>query len=194
MKFNLILVFIISSLLLSTVACKSGANKEKSKQDTVANQVDTAKKSQPSINVEDLVDKIDKKRAEIEGLNLKPIEVNTNTLREKVKQKWSKIHYYVQDGKVVRIKTYPHANVSKRTEEFYLDNSTLILAVIEDNGDNKKGEPKEKLDKMYYYDNGKFIKEIKNNSEAEFNIKQSDAEELLIECNEYLEVFRQRKN
>ncbi|MDW8302851.1 MAG: hypothetical protein RML38_10315 [Bacteroidia bacterium] len=193
MKLRGILAITGLMFLFAVISCTKSSNKTKNPQDTANKTADTIKKQQSDINVDELVAKIDKKRAEIESLNLKPVEITTSNLREKIKQKWSKIHYYVQEGRVVRIKTYAYPNISKRTEEFYLDDSNLILAVIEDDGQGPKGKSKEKLDKMYYYHNGKMIKEIKSSTEPEFSINQSDAAELLSECNEYLEIFKQTK-
>jgi len=52
-----------------------------------------------------------------------------------------------------------------------------------------KENPKEKLDKMYYFDNEKVVKELKSNKEVEHSIRTSDAEELLAEFYEYVEIF-----
>jgi hypothetical protein len=191
MKYKIISLVSCLLLLGLTISCNN-AKKENTKKDSVKNDSLTVKK-EPVINTDEIVAKIDKKRTEIEGLNIKPVEVKTNNLREKIKQKWSKIHYYVQDGKIVRIKTYSHPNISKRTEEFYIDNNTLILAVIEDNGEGNKGKSKEKLDKMYYFENEKLIKENKSTSEKEFSVKNSDGEEILSEYKEYLDIFKEQK-
>jgi hypothetical protein len=141
------------------------------------------------IDVDQLVSAIDEKRAEIEAMEIAPVEVLTETGREKVKQKWSKIHYYTEDGKTLKIKTYPHEGVSKRTEEFYLDNGELVLVVIEDDGSGEKGKSKESIDKMYYFNNGAVIQELKGNVESEYSVKDGDAEELLSEFKEYMELY-----
>lgn len=190
---NILIITVYLALLSVFSGCKNSTNKDNTKKDSVIREADNPKKEDNNTNLELLVSKIDKKRSEIESLNIKPVEISTNDLREKIKQKWSKIHYYVQEDKIVRIKTYPHPNISKRTEEFYIDNSSLILAVIEDNGEGTKGKPKEKLDKMYYFDNEKLIKEMKSSSETEFSIKNSDSEEVLSEYKEYVEIFKQKK-
>ncbi|MFN4854497.1 MAG: hypothetical protein ACK5JC_08785 [Bacteroidota bacterium] len=141
-------------------------------------------------NKDSLIGTIDANREKIEALTVKAIELSTKGMREKIKQKWSKMHFYVQDGMIVKIKTYPYENISTRTEEFYANADGLQMAVIEDHGEGPKGEAKEKLDKIYYFDKGVCIGEQKNNEENEYNIKHSDSEELFAEYNEYLEIFR----
>lgn len=136
---------------------------------------------------------IDRKRKEIENLELTPVEITSGGLREKIRQKWSKIHFYVQDGNVVKIKTYPYETISKRTEEFYTDGNSLILVVIEDNGEGEKGKEKDQLDKMYYFKNENLVKELSNNQETEHRYRNSDAEELLAEYKEYLEIYTSLK-
>lgn len=143
------------------------------------------------IDVDQLVSAIDEKRAEIEAMEIAPVEVLTETGREKVNQKWSKIHYYTEDGKTLKIKTYPHEGVSKRTEEFYMDNGELILVVIEDDGSGEKGKSKESIDKMYYFNNGTVIQELKGNVENEYSVKDGDAEELIAEFKEYMELYNE---
>ncbi len=126
---------------------------------------------------------------EIEGWskNTEPQTLSTDSLRSKIKQKWSKIHFYSKDGQVQRIKTYPHAQVSDRTEEFYFRDGELILAVIEDNGSAKEAEM---ADKMYFFQGGELIGEENGAKEKEYAIKSSDAEELLQEAAEYLDLAR----
>jgi hypothetical protein len=140
-----------------------------------------------------LIESIDLKRGEIEALAIKPVELKTENLREKVKQKWSKIHFYVNNDKVVKVKTYAYEGSSKRTEVFYADDKGLILVVIEDNGEGKKGKQKSELDKMYYFNEGEFLKEFKSSKEKELNVRNSDSEELMNEFSEYLEIFEKQK-
>ncbi|HPF10559.1 MAG TPA: hypothetical protein PKW08_01540 [Flavobacteriaceae bacterium] len=132
-----------------------------------------------------------------EGLEMKAsgmdkVEIPTDSLREKIKQKWSKFDFYVNNNQVVRIKAYPHEGISKRTEEFYFNNGQLVLAVIEDDGSAPAGEEADTLDKMYYYHEGEVIKELKSSIEAEYSIKESDAEELMEEAKEYLSIFKMK--
>jgi hypothetical protein len=93
----------------------------------------------------------------------------------------------------MKVKTYPYTEISKRTEEFYANKEGLKLVVIEDNGEGEKGKPKDQLDKMYYFSSDKLIKEVSNQKESEYTVKESDAEELLSEFNEYLDIYKSTK-
>ncbi len=182
---------IIAGLLIATIglsSCKSNESKENQEVKTdPPKEVASPTSSNPVPSVEE----IDSMRAEIESLQIEPVEVSTSGLREKTRQKWSKIHFYVQNDIVVRVKTYPHPEITKRTEEFYANEDGLLLVVIEDNGEGAKGKPKNELDKMYYFNNGQLINESKKAKVSEYTIKESDAEELLSEFNEYLEIYKE---
>lgn len=150
-----------------------------------------AEVEEPKVDTEAIIGEIDAKRAEIEEAtkSIEAVEVSTENQRAKIKQKWSKMHFYAKDGVVHRIKTYPHENVSKRTEEFYFDNNQLILVVIEDDGEGEAGKSKDMLDKMYYINNGELVSEMKLENKTEYNEKDSDIEELIQESKEYLDIY-----
>lgn len=126
--------------------------------------------------------------AKKESLTLKSIK--TDSLREQVAQKWSLMHFYFDGEQLVRVKSYPHGTISTRTEEFYFDNGNLIAAVIEDDGLSETGEEAAEDDKAYYFYEGKMVKEVNNTSEEETGIRDSDAERLLQEANEYMELAK----
>lgn len=187
MKNQIIPGILIVALVL--FSCNSNDNKETPEVDTKPQTEVTSEQTEKSISVEE----IDNVRSEIESLEITPIVVSTSELREKIKQKWSKIHFYVQNDNVVKVKTYPYPEVSKRTEEFYANADGLVLVAIEDDGDGMKGKSKDEIDKMYYFNNGKVLDEVKKNEKSEYTIKESDPEELLSEFNEYLEIYEQQK-
>jgi len=189
-----IILSVFASLILAT-GCESTSteNQEATETEEVAAVSEEAENVEEveSVNVDSLVQMIDATRARIEALELPPVEVATTKLRKKLNQKWSTIHFYVENDQLVKVKTYPHAGVSARTEEFYLENGELTLVVIEDDGSGAKGKAKDQLDKMYYFNNSELVKELKSNTEAEFNQKQSDAEELQSEFAEYVELYKE---
>lgn len=182
-----------TGLLLATIglmSCNSSKTKENQEVKTEQEMENSsASSSENTISIAE----IDKIRGEIESLKIQPVEIASSELREKIKQKWSKIHFYVQDGIVVKVRTYPYTQITKRTEEFYANNNGLLLAIIEDSGEGHEGNDQNEMDKMYYYNNGKLIKELKKEKESEYTIKESDAEELLAEFNEYLEIYKNKK-
>lgn len=149
--------------------------------------------AEPALDIAATVAHIDELRTAIESNLGAPIEVSTAGLRAKTSQKWEKIHFYTgSNGEIVRIKTYPYAT-SKRTEEFYFDNGSLALAVIEDDGSGPKGKATDQMDKLYYFHSDEVIQEIRKNEEAEHGVRDSDGEELLAEAQEYLQLFEAQK-
>jgi len=157
---------------------------------------DMEHKEETNVDYTDAVAAIDQSRESIETAveSIEPMEISTEGLREQIKQKWRKIHFYAKDGNVIRIKTYPYSEISKRTEEFYFENGNLVLAVIEDDGDGAMhGREKAEMSKMYYFKNGKLIHEVNNTTEEETTIRQSDGERLLQEAKEYMEIYEAKK-
>lgn len=182
---------VIVGISFSTILLFSCGTTENNEKKEVKSELKEEVPSNSKIN-EISIEKIDEIRLEIESLSITPLELATTDLREKIKQKWSKIHFYVENDVVVKIKTYPHSEISKRTEEFYSNKDGLLLVVIEDNGEGDKGKEKSEIDKMYYFNGTKFIKEINKEQNSEFTIKESDAEELLSEFNEYIDIYKSK--
>lgn len=189
-----------SGLLFSCGQDKQAKEENTTQTDTTAK--DTSKKdteetttNDTAVDKEKVVAAHNNLRSEIETKikEIKPVEVSTKELREKVKQKWSKIEFYVLDNQVVRVKTYPHENISKRTEEFYFKDGKLAIVTIEDDGSTSKDKEKGSIEKAYYYQNDKLVSEVNNSKETEFSIKNSEAEELLQEAKEYLEIYKSKK-
>jgi co-chaperonin GroES (HSP10) len=145
--------------------------------------------AEPSINNDSITAFIDETRNAIESNLEDPTIVYTSELKGKIKQKWAKMHFYVSEGQVVRVKTYAYESISTRTEEFYLQNGALVLAVVEDDGSGDRGKDDEAIDKMYYFHNGEVIKEKHAENEKEYGVRGSDGEELLGELAEYLDIF-----
>ena len=115
-------------------------------------------------------------------------DLKTDSLRAQVAQKWALIHFYFDGDQLVRVKSYPHGEVSARTEEFYFDQGQLIAAVIEDNGLAETDGEAVEDDKAYYFYDNELVKEVNNTQESETSIRESDAERLLQEAKEYEEL------
>ncbi|SFT47157.1 hypothetical protein SAMN05216474_0745 [Lishizhenia tianjinensis] len=145
------------------------------------------------ISVNLIVETLNNKRKAIEQNLPQPISISSSDLREKVKQKWRKIDFYQIDNEVVRIKSYPYTEISKRTEEFYLEKGELFMAIIEDNGEGERGKSLQEFDKIYYFHEGELIHEKTNEKEIEYSIKDSEGEELMQEVSEYLDIYNKRK-
>ncbi|MEO7917737.1 MAG: hypothetical protein ABIR16_08850 [Dokdonella sp.] len=142
-----------------------------------------------------MISSITKERLSIEARKdqLTKQEVSTTKLNERIKQKWSKLDFYSENGKLVRIKSYPHPNISTRTEEFYFRDGQLILAYVEDDGTKPEAGAVHTKGKEYYYANGRFVAERNLSGEKEHGIRNSDEEGLEAEALEYHEIFKSLK-
>jgi len=184
---------IVLGLMFAALSITSCTSNEEPNAET---QKETTQDEAPgdSIPINPLsVEKIDVVRAEIEAMNLEPIEMSTEKLRAKTKQKWKKLHFYAENGLVRKVKTYPHDATSKRTEEFYTFEGYLILVVIEDDGEGTKGKAKSDIDKMYYFSQGKLIQELNKEEKSEYTVRESAAKELISEYNEYIELYKRSR-
>lgn len=185
--FKISLVLLISTI---TFSCQQNDNaRDEYAHEETINQVEEALTETPVLDLDSFVNFVNENRAKIENAVAVPVEIATESLRAKISQKWEKIHFYLLEGEVVRIKTYPYQNISARTEEFYLSEGALILAVVEDNGESDRGKSLEEFDKAYYFYQGEIVKEIHSENENEYGIKDSDGEELLSEVQEYLDIY-----
>ncbi len=169
----------------------NNTGKEQNENAQAAVNKDTVAAQPPKINVDSIVSKIDNERERIE-VNLKSLKrttLSTKDLRPQIKQKWSKIDFYTENGKIVRIKSYPYGQIAKRTEEFYFNSNKLILAFIEDEGLKNTGKSEKRVGKTYFFFNDACIKEDNRTNEKETSIRNSDSERLMQESGEYLDLF-----
>jgi hypothetical protein len=182
---------VIMLIAFFIVSCEQSIEKVEDVQ-TKSQETEIVEEPEQIETDESIIASIDSYRQRLENEIGEPLEIKSDQLREKTKQKWEKIHFYVQEGKVVRIKSYPHEGLSERTEEFYLKDNQLILDVIEDHGMSERGKEIEEIDKIYYFNNDNVIKEVGSENESEFAVKNSDGEELLSEVKEYLKVYKEK--
>lgn len=138
--------------------------------------------------------KIDGYRDVIENKieELEKKEISLENSRAQVKQKWAAMHAYMMDDNIVRIKMYPHENISKRSEEFYYMDGELVLVFIEDEGSNKKGKDDSRMGKTYWFHNGELINEENKTGEQELTTQDADSERLLQEAKEFYEIAQNK--
>ncbi len=185
---------ILAGMAFFLFSCGSNDKNAKNEQKetpgvTVNSEESTA--NAPKANIDSLVKAIDMEREKIEN-NLPSSQkksLPTASLREQIKQKWSRIEFFTQNDQLVRIKTFPYEKVSQRTEEFYFQNGKLMIAFIEDDGLQRIGKSEERTGKTYYYFEDAVIKEANQTNEKETSIRASDSERLLQEAKEYFELF-----
>lgn len=190
--------FIPAALVLTFAIGCQGDTKEKSTASEIVKQ-DSAATSPTETTLENstvdmaLVNTISAERRRIESI-LDKTEKKTISFadaREKIKQKWQKMDVYLENGKIVRIKTYPYPQISKRTEEFYFIDGKLALVFIEDNGLDSKEPEADAEGKTYWFKNDKLIHAANKSDEAEIsNEIEVEGESLVIEVAEYLRMIK----
>lgn len=190
-RINLIVLAVSVLLMASCIQVTEKSEQENQKNDDSVSASEEVKE-EASLNVDSLLTAIDNYRDKVEMDISDPIEISTEDLRAKIQQKWDRIHFYELNGELVRIKTYPHEEITERTEEFYVKDGQLSLVVIEDDGSGERGKTEGDFDKAYYFHNNEAIKEKKDGEESEFSVKDGDSEELLAEFKEYMEIYRNR--
>ena len=169
----------------------NNTGKEQKENAQAAVNKDSVTAQSPKANVDSLVKVIGAENSRIEA-NLKSFSktsLKTTGLREQIKQKWSVIEYFTENGQIVKIVTLPYKQITKRTEEFTFKQGKLILALIADKGIDEKGNIEKDIDKEYYFSDGICIKENNRSNEKETTIRNSDNERLLQEANEYLDLM-----
>ncbi len=185
---------LFSGLLFFLLSCGSGnknAGDEQKGSAQAAVKPETEAVKAPKINADSLVKVIEAENARIESnlKSFKKIILKTTDLRAQIKQKWSEINYFTENGQIVKVVTLPYPKISKRTEEFTYRNGKLILALIADNGIRESGDQEKQINKEYYYFNDSCFKEDNRSKEKETTIRSSDSERLLQEGAEYLDLF-----
>jgi hypothetical protein len=133
-----------------------------------------------------LVDKIEAAKEKMQRIEILSKDLNSGQIR----QKWSKVHFYLEKGKVCRIKTYPHEENSKLTDEFYFDNDQLVFAILQDNGDQATGNQELNFGRMYYFKDDELVKEVIHSEKKDHELKSAESKRLLKEANEYLELLK----
>ena len=169
----------------------NNTGKEQKENAQAAVNKDSVAAQSPKANVDSLVKVIEAENSRIEA-NLKSFaktSLKTTGLREQIKQKWSIIEYFTENGQIVKIVTLPYKQITKRTEEFTFKQGKLILALIADKGINEKVNIEKEIDKAYNFSDGICIKENNRSNEKETTIRNSDNERLLQEANEYLDLM-----
>lgn len=139
-----------------------------------------------------ILEKIESIRDDIKGSlsSLERIEIHLDSARSQVRQKWSKMHAYVKNGEIVRIKMYPHESISLRTEEFYYENEKIRFVFIEDKGMKHKSSDAEKFGRSFWFEKDRLVKADDHSKDGRELRKVSYEERLLDEAYEYLDIAK----
>lgn len=186
-------VFIVI-LFISFVSCKKEEQKTEPEKEKPKTEQTT------KVNTDELVGKISKFRADVEGklekLTRKEIKLDGKEIKEDIKQKWVKMDTYSDGDKLVRIQVYPHKGISERTEEFYYMDGKLVFVSIKDKGLEVKEGKDEGMGKEFYFDGDKLIKYDNKSGEQIKNLEEEKKmyeTKLVFEGKEFLELAKTTK-
>jgi hypothetical protein len=194
MKYKCLTFVILIAFLISFSACNKEAPKTEGDKDKTKTDMTT------KVNTDDIVAKISKFRADVEGklekLTRKEIKLEGAGISENIHQKWEKMNAYSDGDKLVRIQVYPHKGISERTEEFYFMDGKLVFVSIKDKGTEVTEGKDVGMGKELYFDNDKLIKYDNKSGEESKNIdeeKKMYESKLPYEAKEFLGILNKSK-
>ncbi|MGY6561919.1 MAG: hypothetical protein ACXITV_07420 [Luteibaculaceae bacterium] len=173
-------ILFVSVAFVSTLMVSCGSNNSASQNVEVVDST--------AVALDATVLTIDEYRKSVENAQIEPVELTTESMSAEVKEKWSKIHFYADNGDLVKIKTYPHEG-SEKTEEFYFQDGKLVTAVIESNGAGTKGKDKSALDQVLYFSEGSLIANFIFGEASSIEEGKEKADKILGEAAEYKEAI-----
>ena len=164
---------------------KSQSNKQ---ADKAGMTLETYRNSQDS-----LIDVWNQDRilVEVERSKLEQIEyfVNVEDVPE-IYAKWDRIHFYHDNGELLRVKTYPHQGNGDRSEEFYYKNNSLYMVVIEEHGADLIGRSSSFEGRRYYFKSGELFFQSNDSGEDRFTEKGEAESKLVEEGKKYQVLFQ----
>lgn len=183
-----LILLIISSYLFGC----NNEPKETPKEQSVAEVKTNSPEQGLSESKKDSLTKLyDQNRLTVEGKinDITAVEITSEYFRENVRQKWKKIHVYADENAIVRIKSYPYETITDRTEEFYFHEGRLAMVVMENDGEWTQFEPKETLDKIFYFHDGILFNE--RGDESPYESWEKMGSELTQEAVEYTKLYEE---
>lgn len=103
-------------------------------------------------------------------------EISTDSMNARIRQKLGKLACYSKNGNLLRIKSYPHAQVSSRTEEFHFRDGEVIFAYIEVDGMHGEGNDVHTKGKEFYCNDGQFVAIRNMSGDSERSVRNSDSQ------------------
>ena len=155
-----IVVTVCAALAAGTLAAfameetKPTANSNASATDTKSTAA--SNNQNPDERVRTIDAHVVKVEERLSQLTRKETILKPNALVKVTDEKWAKMHTYSDGASLERLKVYPSAG-SKKTEEFYYDNGSLVFVFVEAEGAGKEGhDANAKGTKYYFGDKGLF--------------------------------------
>lgn len=153
---NIILIsgFVIFCLMI--FSCKSSVKVSTVQTDTTNNT---------GLTDEQIITKIAEFRQQGESMlrdnkfTKKEISLQGENTTPKLKKNWDKADLYYDGDKLKRIQLYPRKNYGEDTQEFYVQNNTVVFAFLQ-KGEKHEGKDTGEDGIEVYFNNGKIIKTV----------------------------------
>lgn len=153
---NIILLLGIVVFCLLIFSCKSSVKISTVQTDTTNNT---------GLTDEQIITKIAEFRQQGEAMlrdnkfTKKEISLQGENTTPKLKKNWDKADLYYDGDKLKRIQLYPRKNYGEDTQEFYVQNNTVVFAFLQ-KGEKHEGKDTGEDGIEVYFNNGKIIKTV----------------------------------
>jgi len=117
------------------------------------------------LNEEQIVNKISEFRQQGESMlrdnkfTKREINLQGENTTPKLKKNWDKAELYYDGDKLKRIQLYPKKNFGEDTQEFYVQNGTVVFAFLQ-KGEKHEGRDTGEDGIEVYFNNGKIIRTV----------------------------------
>lgn len=153
---NIILLLGIVVFCLLIFSCKSSVK---------ISTVQTDSTNNTGLTDEQIITKIAEFRQQGEAMlrdnkfTKKEINLQGENTTPKLKKNWDKADLYYDGDKLKRIQLYPRKNYGEDTQEFYVQNGTVVFAFLQ-KGEKHEGKDTGEDGIEVYFNNGKIIKTV----------------------------------
>jgi hypothetical protein len=153
---NIILILGLVVFCLLIFSCKSSVK---------ISTVQTDSTNNAGLTDEQIITKIAEFRQQGEAMlrdnkfTKKEINLQGENTTPKLKKNWDKADLYYDGDKLKRIQLYPRKNYGEDTQEFYVQNNTVVFAFLQ-KGEKHEGKDTGEDGIEVYFNNGKIIKTV----------------------------------
>lgn len=154
---NIILIVGLMMFCVLIFSCKTSVKS--------STTVTTDTGSYLGLNEEQIINKISEFRQQGESMlrdnkfTKKEINLQGENTTPKLKKNWEKADLYYDGDKLKRIQLYPKKNYGEDTQEFYVQNGTVVFAFLQ-KGEKHEGKDTGEDGIEVYFNNGKIIRTV----------------------------------
>lgn len=154
---NIILILGLMLFSLLLFSCKTSVK--------TSSGVTTDTGNYTGLNEEQIINKISEFRQQGESMlrdnkfTKKEINLQGENTTPKLKKNWDKADLYYDGDKLKRIQLYPRKNYGEDTQEFYVQNGTVVFAFLQ-KGEKHEGKDTGEDGIEVYFNNGKILRTV----------------------------------